>query len=839
MRVVPTAAELPGEPARPHARTATLVLGFAAVYVVVAELGLSLAFVAEQVTVVWPPTGLAIAILLLFGLRLWPSVALGAFVANLVAAAPPATAAGIALGNTLEAVVAAWALGRVELRPALDRLRDAVALIALAAGLATMLSATIGVASLCAGGVEPWGRFASLWRVWWLGDATGAVVVAPLLLAWSVVRRDGLDRRQSVELGAILAATLVLVVAVFAEDASVGLQRSGLHYVVFPLVVLGALRVGQPATTAATFVTSVVAIWGTVRGDGPFAVESVHESLVMLQLFLGMVAVTGMLLSAAIAERDAAEARRAADLAALETSGARLRLALEAGRLGVWDWNIRSGKVEWSDNLEMLHGLAPGGFPGTFAGFEELVHPEDRERVAMTIRDALADRSGYELDMRVVWPDGSIHWLAAKARVLRDADGAPLRLLGTAVDVTERRALEAESAARADQLAESDLRKDEFLAMLAHELRNPLAPLDASLRLLRQGSGDRETVLALADRQVALLVRLVDDLLDISRITRGTVTLRREPVALADVVARAVEVATPAALERQLDLTVDVPPTALVVDADPVRLVQVLANLLGNAVKYTPAGGTIAVVVEAAGDQVVVRVRDTGVGLSAELRPRVFDLFVQGDASLARTSGGLGIGLTLVRSLVELHGGRVEAHSAGPGQGSEFVVRLPLSSRSAGATRTPPAHAAGNDDGRDDGQGRGVRVLIVEDREDAAESLAMLLEVAGHTVRTAPDGLSALDAATEFVPDVVLSDLGLPGIDGFEVARRLRARGPECPPLLIAISGYGRDDDRQRSRAAGFDHHLVKPPDAEVLMALLSSAKRVGHGDGAAVPPNP
>lgn len=817
---MPTAAELPSADA--SARPLALVGGLAVVYVLAAYLGLRLAFVAEQVTVVWPPTGLAIAALLLLGPRLWPAITLGAFAANLVAHAPLAPAAGIALGNTLEAVVAAWVLRRIGFRPALDRLRDAVALIALAAGLSTMLSATIGVASLCAGGMQPWARFASLWRVWWLGDASGAVVVAPLLLAWSVVREQGMRPRRTVELGAVLATTLVFVVSVFAEDASVGLQRSGLHYAVFPLVVVGALRVGQPATTAVTLVTSIVAIWGTAHGVGPFAVESVHESLVMLQLFLGVVAMTGLLLSAAIAERDAVEAQRAADLAALETSGARLRLALEAGRLGVWDWNIPSGKVEWSDNLEALHGLPAGGFPGTFEGFDQLVHPDDRERVARTIRDALAERGSYELDMRVVWPDGSVHWLAAKARVLRDAAGAPVRLLGTALDVTERRALEAEIAARADQLAESDRRKDEFLAMLAHELRNPLAPLHTSLRLLRQESGDRETVLAMADRQVALLVRLVDDLLDISRITRGTVTLRREPVAVADVVARAVEVATPAIAERQLELTVDVSPDAGIVDADPVRLVQVLANLLGNAVKYTPTGGAIAVAVERAGDGVELRVRDTGIGLTPELRSRVFDLFVQGDASLERTSGGLGIGLTLVRSLVELHGGRVHAHSAGPGQGSEFVVRLPLSSRRPVQAAARSAHANGNT--------AGLRVLIVEDRQDAADSLAMLLEIAGHTVRIASDGLVALDAATEFAPDVVLSDLGLPGIDGFEVARRLRARADPSPPLLIAISGYGRDDDRQRSRAAGFDHHLVKPPDPDVLMALLARV---------AVPPNP
>src|SRR2546425_4619696 len=327
--------------------------------------------------------------------------------------------------------------------------------------------------------------------------------------------------------------------------------------------------------------------------------------------------------------------------------------------------------------------------------------------------------------------------MEAKGRVLRDAQGRPVRMLGTTIDVTERRRLEDELRRHAEHLTDADRRKDEFLAMLAHELRNPLAPLFTSLELLGSAVAGRERFLDMAKRQVKHLVRLVDDLLDVSRITRGKIALRKEPVLLADLAARAVELARPLVDARGHALTVSLPSEPVRLEADAVRLVQVLANLLGNAAKYTPPRGSIWLTAERVGDEVMVRVRDTGVGLSPALLPRIFDLFVQGDASLDRTPGGLGIGLTLVHALVELHGGRVEARSAGLEQGSEFLVWLPVLPSGlpalAAAPEAAPAVAA---DGR-------LQILLVEDHQDTAQSLAAMLEGWGHEGQGAFDGLAA------------------------------------------------------------------------------------------------
>jgi CheY-like chemotaxis protein len=311
-------------------------------------------------------------------------------------------------------------------------------------------------------------------------------------------------------------------------------------------------------------------------------------------------------------------------------------------------------------------------------------------------------------------------------------------------------------------------------------------------------------------------VRLVDDLLDVSRITQGKITLRREPVLLADVVARAVEMMRAVVDARGHALTVSLPVEPLRVDADPARLAQVLGNLLSNAVKYTPPGGSIWLTAERVDADVTIRVRDTGIGLAAELLPHIFDLFVQGDASLDRTRGGLGIGLTLVRRLVEMHGGRVEARSGGLGHGSEFVVRLPvLGSALPEAATRPPA-------GAPPVTGRRLKVLVVEDSQDTAESLTMLLELWGHEVRVAFDGLAALEVAEQLVPDVILSDLGLPGMDGYELARRLRGHPRFGRAVLVALTGYGQEEDKWRALDAGFDHHLVKPPDLTELADLLA-----------------
>jgi CheY-like chemotaxis protein len=342
-----------------------------------------------------------------------------------------------------------------------------------------------------------------------------------------------------------------------------------------------------------------------------------------------------------------------------------------------------------------------------------------------------------------------------------------------------------------------------------------LTPLSLSLRLLRFAGPERERSLDIAERQVKHLVRLVDDLLDVSRITRGKITLRRDPVLLGDVVDRALELSRPLVESRRHALRVSLPAETLRIDGDAVRLTQVFANLLDNAAKYTPASGTIWLTAERAGDEVVVRVRDTGVGLGSDLVPRIFDLFVQGDSSLDRSHGGLGIGLTVVRRLVELHGGRVEARSGGAGKGSEFVVHLPAGPSAPGEAVAPgdAAHTL-----------RPLRILIVEDHEDAADSLATTLGLLGHEARIALDGPRALALIDAFAPEVVISDLGLPGMDGFELCRQLRERPGLGQVLLIALSGYGRDEDRSRALDAGFDHHLVKPPDMNQLLTLLARA---------------
>jgi PAS domain S-box-containing protein len=392
---------------------------------------------------------------------------------------------------------------------------------------------------------------------------------------------------------------------------------------------------------------------------------------------------------------------------------------------------------------------------------------------------------------------------------------------GVVRDITERKKLEQELRQHAGELAEADRRKNEFLAMLAHELRNPLAPIRHAVQLQRlKDPVEPELQLArdVIDRQVQQLTRLVDDLLDLSRISRGKINLQLEPVDLAAVVARAVEISRPLIDARKQRLEVSLPEQAVPVEGDLTRLVQVVSNLLNNAAKYTEEDGRIWLTVGASTGDGVIRVRDTGVGISPEMLPRLFEMFSQVQGSVSRSEGGLGIGLSLVRSLVDLHGGNVQAFSEGLGRGSEFVVRLPLvqgavQPAAAGSAperpRTVPAR----------------RILVIDDNQDAAESLSLLLRLTGQDVQTAYDGPTALDAARALPPDVVLCDIGLPRMNGLEVARRLRQDLGLTDALLIALTGYGMDEDKCRSQEAGFNAHLVKPVDLDALYELLDRAR--------------
>lgn len=453
-------------------------------------------------------------------------------------------------------------------------------------------------------------------------------------------------------------------------------------------------------------------------------------------------------------------------------------------------------------------------------GWIEVVHPEDVADVRRLWQESLHTGQHIECECRLRAAHGHYEWFLVRGAPLRNDQGQTTKWFGSCTGIDNQKRLE-------QTLKETDRRKDEFLATLAHELRNPLAPIRNALHLLSledSPSPDAQFCHEVIERQVENLVRLVDDLLDVSRITRGKINLQKERVHLEDVVTRAVESSRPLIDAHGHHLDVVLPKEPLWIHADPVRIAQVLWNLLNNAAKYTPDGGRITLQAERSGSDAVISVRDNGMGIAPEMLPRVFDAFTQIEAGRARAEGGLGIGLTLVRRLAEMHGGTVEASSEGLGKGSVFIVRLPLH------VGDPASAEPRQDDGSGkDGFVAHHRILVVDDNRDAASSLATLLRFLGNEVRTAHDGPSALGEALKSHPDVVILDIGLPGMNGLDVCRRLRAEG-HPGMLLVALSGLGHDDDRRRSQDAGFNAHLVKPVNLDELKELLTLANvAAGH----------
>jgi PAS domain S-box-containing protein len=421
--------------------------------------------------------------------------------------------------------------------------------------------------------------------------------------------------------------------------------------------------------------------------------------------------------------------------------------------------------------------------------------------------------------------DGTQFWANVVITALRDESGYLRGFSKITRDMTERkkaeesaRRLVAETTARG-LAEENERRKDEFLATLAHELRNPLAAIRNSLQVLKMPRLDApaaQQTREMMERQVHHLVRLVDDLLDVSRVMRGKIELRKELVELATVIARAVETAKPLIETQGHELSISVPAESLLVDADPVRLAQVIGNLLTNSARYSEPNGQIWLSARQEGEQAVLTVRDAGIGIAPDMLPHVFELFVQADHSTSKAHGGLGIGLTLVKNLVEMHGGNVEASSAGLGQGCEFVVRLPLQKQASPTIQEDIVP-------RPETTSAGHRLLVVDDNQDAALTLAMLLRLSGHEVQVAHRGARALEIAASFQPDLVFLDLGMPGMDGYQVARKMREIPGMEKAVLAALTGWGQKEDLRRTAEAGFDHHLVKPPEPELLEDLLGS----------------
>ena len=505
-------------------------------------------------------------------------------------------------------------------------------------------------------------------------------------------------------------------------------------------------------------------------------------------------------------------ARKRAEIS-LQQALERLELAHSAGRSGTFDWNLVTNEIQWSEAEEKLYGLEPGGFKGRYENWRNAVHPDDIENAENGLDKAIKDAVEMDIEYRIIRPDGTVLWIYATGNVIYDARGKPLRMVGINIDITERKNIEI-------ALREADRRKDEFLAMLAHELRNPLAPIRNAVQILKT-SGSSEAHLKTArdiiERQVTHMTRLIDDLVDVARLTQGKITLKKETVHLTTVVGDAVDLASPIISERGHDLTIKLPQQPLPLHVDGVRLSQALGNMLTNAAKYTRSGGKIQLTGDNNGDELKINVRDNGIGIAPDMLPHVFDLFTQSERTLDRAQGGLGIGLALVKRLIEMHGGDVEAHSAGIGQGSEFALRLPLVGDTPEEIVSPKitiASAAAT---------KPRRILVVDDNEDAAEVTAILLRLEGHEVAVAHSGAAAIEQIPTALPDILLLDIGLPEMDGYELARHLRNLPETRDAVFIALTGYGRPDDRQNARDAGYDHHLVKPIEPEELLALIAA----------------
>ena len=502
---------------------------------------------------------------------------------------------------------------------------------------------------------------------------------------------------------------------------------------------------------------------------------------------------------------DITERRRAED--ALRESEQRFRVLVEGAAQAVWETDA-SGRVladspSWRAYTgQLLEDWLARGWLGA-------IHPEDHDNAWHQWHEAVTRGRPVNAEFRLMKAGNGWRWTNVRAEPLRGPGGSVLKWVGMNIDITERKMAEI-------ALREADRRKGEFLATLGHELRNPLAALVTGLEAqaaLPPGP-ELERIRGMMERQARQLSRLVDDLLDIARISRGTIELRREPLDLSEAVREAVAESLPGQMGVNVRVTLDLPEEPLPVDADPVRLSQVLNNLLGNAAKFSQEGSEIRVRVQREGHCSVVSVRDDGVGIDPETLSRIFDLFAQGPHAPFLPQGGLGIGLAMVRKLLELHGGSVEARSKGMGHGSEFIVRLPLSDAVPAAVRAD-APRSGSDL-------FGARVLVVDDDPDVANGVRVLLELNGAEVRVVYDGMAALDACNAWRPTAVLMDLGMPGMDGFEAARRLCERDPDRPFRLIAMSGWGQEEDRLEALSAGFDIHMTKPFGIGELSAVLT-----------------
>jgi len=652
------------------------------VYFVAGKLGLKLAFLNDSTSAVWPPSGIALAALLLLGYRIWPAIFLGAFLVNLTTTSDFVTSLGIAAGNTLEGVCGASLVnGFAGGTRAFDRAQD-VFKFALAVMASAVIAATLGVTSLAFGGLASWANYGAVWITWWLGDVTGGLVIAPLILLWFVAPTRRWNRAEALEVTLLALLLLALGELVFGGWFPISAKNYPIAFICGPIVIWTAFRFTQRETATGIFILSALAIWGTLHNFGPFVMETENQSLLVMQSSTALLFITAMALAAAMAERRRAEA--------------------------------------------MI---------------------EEQKSAVIAANQA----------------------------------------------------------------------KDNFLAMLSHELRTPLTPVIAALEALKTGpvdTSESKEALAMIRRNIDLESQLIDDLLDLTRITRDKLQLQLEPLDAHKAIANVLEMCGSELSAKRLRLSLELRAENHHIAADAPKFQQIIWNLLKNAIKFTGENGTITVSSSNESSQsLTIRVTDTGIGIEPEVMERIFNRFEQGDRSFQRRFGGLGLGLTISKSLAEAHGGTLLVESDGRDRGASFLLKIKTVPEDERARQPRAARA--------DTLRRSLRILLVDDHPDTSVALERLLARRGHIVAAARDVRSAREAAESREFDLLISDVGLPDGSGLELMTHLRAtsgiRG-------IAISGFGMNGDVEKSLQAGFTEHLVKPVNLEKLEAAIEHA---------------
>ena len=672
-------------------RGATFVL-LAAVYIVAGRLSLLLAFANANASPVWPPTGLAIGALLVLGLRAWPAIAVGAFIVNLTNSGDVVAAFLIAVGNTLEAVAAAWlTLRYARGRAAFNSTRNVLRFVAISANAST-IAASIGTVTVVGIGLGPAADAGNIWLTWWLGDTVGAIVVAPLIVLWE---RRPLLSDVSIRIGEMAALIAALGLASFAVFSPWPPGRPDYPFILMPVLLWSAFRFGAWITALGSAFIVVIAVDGTLRGSGPFRHESPNESLLLLQAFVGLT--TTMMLSVAAevsrrrsVERDLRvlnerlERKVASRTDELQKANERLIQAQEVAHMGSWEWDVGANRVWWSDEMYRIYGIAAGTFIG-YETFLEHVHPDDRSIAHEIVSRAMMDTRPFTFDHRIVRPDGTIRVIHANGRVICDAVSHPIRMVGTGVDITERKEAEEARAqliheqARRQEAEETSRAKDQFLAVLSHELRTPLNAALGWAHMLRELPRDAPATRHAVDaiyRNMLIQSRLVSDIVDVSRITKGALTVEKAPVDLAAIIESAMEMVRESARARNIALETGVAGDRVALLGDAKRLEQVFWNLLSNGIRFGREGGFVRVASTVENGAIRVTVEDDGPGIDPAFLPHVFEPFRQADASPRRAHDGLGLGLSIARHLVELHGGNMSAANR-PGGGAVLTVTLP------------------------------------------------------------------------------------------------------------------------------------------------------------------